>query len=212
MARFKDRIEAANELLPKLLKYKDDINAVVIGLPRGGIITASVIAKGLKLPLGFLVVKKLGAPGDSELAIGAVTDNGGTYLDERLISVMGIDSHYVDDEIEKRKEEARQKAEYYASIVGVTDFSAKTVILVDDGIATGSTMIAAIRSAKKHGARKVVVAFPAGSCDPINMFRDEADEVICLHEKLDLSSVGEYYGEFPQVSDEEVVGILKSAN
>lgn len=210
MARFKDRITAARELLPKLQKYKNDSNTIVAGLPRGGMVTAGEIAKDLNLPLSFVVVKKVSAPSDPELAIGAVTDNGGIYLDEDLISEMSIDPDYIESEVERKKEEARQRLELFGSR-GLSQFTDKTVILVDDGIATGSTMMAAIRSVKRHGARKIVVASPTGGCESVGSFRKEADEIICLNEKLDFSSVGEYYDEFPEVMDDEVIKILKDA-
>lgn len=211
VARFKNRSEAGCELLLKLLKYKNDPNVVVVGLLRGGIVTAAEIARGLSLPLGFLVVKKLGAPGDPELAVGAVTDNGGVYLDDDFIERTNIDRKSVDCEIERKKEEARRKYDLFSERVGNVDFKGKTVILVDDGIATGATMVAAVRSMGRHGARKVVVASPVGICSSVDVFRKEADEVVCLEEKLELGSVGEYYDEFPEVSDEEAIAILKGA-
>lgn len=209
MPRFKDRISAAHELLPKLIRFDGDINTVVYGLPRGGIITAAEIAKGLHLPLGFLVAKKIGAPGDPELAIGAVTDNGGFFIDKEMKASLNITDKYLEDEIERKREEARARAEEYLKHFENPKIHGKTVILVDDGIATGATMVAAVRSAIKRGARKVVVAVPAGPCDNFDVIGKEADEVVCLTADLGLSAVGEYYDEFPQVEDGEVVEILK---
>lgn len=212
MARFKDRISAARELLPKLSQFDGDINTVVFGLPRGGVVTASEIAKGLHLPLGFLVAKKIGAPGDSELAIGAVTDNGGFYIDKEMKASLNIGDKYLEDEIEKKREEARSRSEEYLKNFENPKISGKTVILVDDGIATGATMVAAVRSIVKRGARKVVVAVPAGPCDNFDAIRKEADEVVCVSADLELSAVGEYYDEFPQVEDSEVIKILNAKN
>lgn len=211
VARFKDRVSAAGQLLPKLGKYKDDLNAVVVGLPRGGMITASEIAKGLNLPLGFLIVKKVGAPGDPELALGAVTDDGGSYLDEEIIASMNIPETYLDEEIEKKREEARHRSEEYLAHFNNPAFADKTIILTDDGIATGATMRAAIKSLVSRGARKVVIAVPAGPCEHFGKIRSEADEIICLGEDYEMNSVGDYYDEFPEVTDGEVIEILKHA-
>lgn len=211
MSRFKDRISAARELLPKLSQFDGDLNTVVFGLPRGGVITAAEIAKGLHLPLGFLVAKKIGAPQDPELALGAVTDNGGFYIDKELKASLNVSDKYLEDEIEKKREEARTRSEEYLENFENPGIKGKTVILVDDGIATGATMVAAVRSIEKRGARRVVVAVPAGPCDNFDVIRKEADEVICLEADLELSAVGEYYDEFPQVEDSQVIEILKNA-
>lgn len=211
MARFKDRKSAAIELLPKLKRFEKDLNSVVVGLPRGGMVSAFEVAKGLALPLGFLVIKKIGAPHDPELAVGAVSDNGGYYIDEKLASEPQVSKEFLETEVEKKREEARGRKEKYE--IGFTNpvLKDKTVILVDDGIATGATMIAGARSARRHGARKVVVAVPAGACQFFDEIRKEADEIICLGEDLKLSAVGEYYEEFPEVTDDEVIEILQNA-
>ncbi len=211
MPRFKDRISAAHELLPKLIRFDGDINTVVYGLPRGGIVTAAEIAKGLHLPLGFLVAKKIGAPGNAELALGAVTDNGGYFIDKEMKAGLNITDKYLENEVERKREEARTRAEEYLKHFENPEIHGKTVILVDDGIATGATMIAAVRSAIRRGARKVVVAVPAGACDNFDVIGKEADEIVCLTADLELSAVGEYYDEFPQVEDSEVIEILKNA-
>ena len=212
VARFRNRASAGRELLQKLIKFKNDPNAVVVGLLRGGIVTASEVAMGLSLPLGFLVIKKIGAPNDPELAIGAVTDSGEVFIDEKMISEMKIDKSYVESETAKKREEARMRTEKYQMYVKNPSPSDKTVILVDDGIATGATMIAAVRSMSKYRARKVVVAIPMGPSEHLEKVRREVDEIVSLGEDLNLSSVGEYYDEFSEVTDEEAIKILSNFN
>lgn len=211
MPRFKDRRDGAAQLLPKLKKFEKNPNALVLGLPRGGMVTASEIAKGLNIPLGFLVVKKVGAPDNPELAIGAVTDRGESYLDEELISSLKINKDFVENEIKVKKGEAQTKANRFKAFADSDNLMGKTVILVDDGIATGATMIAAVRSARCRGAGKIIVASPTGAGEAVGLLKKEADEIMCLNEKAEFSSAGEYYDSFPEVTDEEVIEILKNA-
>jgi len=195
VARFEDRISAAGELLSRIKNYAGT-NAVVVGLPRGGMITAAFLAEKSKLPLDFIVVKKVGAPENEEYAIGAVTENGGKYSDERFTRV---------------QKEADGRSSLYRSNYPAYDLKDKTVILADDGIATGTTMLAAIGTARKRGAKKIVVAVPVGSSEAIEKIKKSADGLICVEVDPDLSAVGEYYDSFPQVDDEQVLAILKNA-
>lgn len=211
MARFQNRVSAGRELLQKLLEYKDDAESVVVGLPRGGMVTAFEIAKGLNLPLGYLIVKKIGVPGNAELAIGAVTNSGTRYIETEVVSTMNILKTYIDDEIEKKKREAEARSVKYAKNYKNPDLLGKTVLLIDDGVATGSTVIAAIKSLKLSGAKKIIVSIPAGPLNNFEKIKQKADRVIYVDEDTNLFSVGEYYEEFPEVTDEEVVKILENA-
>ena len=195
MARFEDRISAAGELLPGLQKYTDS-NAVVVGLPRGGVVTASFLAKKLKLPLDFIIVKKVGAPGNSELAVGAVTES---------------DQEYSDDEFEQKRKEALERGRLYRKNYPAKSLKDKVVILADDGVATGATMLAAIGVVKRKGAKRVVVAIPVASTDAAGKIKSLSDEFVCLMADPDMSAVGEYYNSFPQVEDGEVLAILENA-
>jgi len=195
VARFEDRISAAGELLSRIKNYAGT-NAVVVGLPRGGMITAAFLAEKSKLPLDFIVVKKVGAPENEEYAIGAVTENGGKYSDERFTRV---------------QKEADGRSSLYRSNYPAYDLKDKTVILADDGIATGTTMLAAIAAARKRGAKKIVVAVPVASSEAAEKIRRGADELICIETDSNMSAVGEYYGEFPQIEDDEVLTVLRTA-
>lgn len=180
MRRFANRIEAGRELVPRLAKYKNDKKAIVVGLPRGGMVTAAEVAKGLGLPLSFVIVKKVGAPENPEFAVGAITKG---------------------PEIEAREN-------LYNRVQPSVNLKGKVVIVVDDGVATGTTMLTAVRLVKKKGAVKVVVAVPVAPPDSLVEIRREADEVVCAQEDPNLTAVGNYYEQFPQVEDEEVVKIM----
>ncbi len=208
MARFRNRTSAGQELLQKLTKFKNNTNTVVVGLPRGGMLTAFEIAKGLGLPLAFLVVKKIGAPGNPELAVGAVADDGTKYIDSEIVSSMNVSEKYINDQTEKKIEEAKDRARKYLRCYKNPKLSGKTVILTDDGIATGATMTAAIKALEERGVLKIIVSVPAGPGDNFKEIRKRVDDIVCVDEDLILFSVGEYYDEFPEITDEEVVKIL----
>jgi putative phosphoribosyl transferase len=212
MARFMDRAEAGRELAARLKKFKGDSKAVVVGLPRGGMVVAFHLAYSLRLPMDFLVAKKLGAPGDPELAIGAVTEDGESYLDEEIVRGEGVEKIYIEKELREKAEEAKRRTELYRGSKVAPSLAGKTVILVDDGMATGATMLAAVASAKKREAERVIVAVPVASKEAMEKIRARVDGVVCLKEDRYLSSVGEYYESFPQVEDSEVMEILKGSD
>ena len=182
--------------MPRLGEYMGNSDAVVIGLPRGGMVTAALLAEKLKLSLDFIVVKKVGAPGNEEMAIGAVTENGEKYSDDRFI---------------RAQKAASERSSLYRRDYPVGDLKDKIAIIVDDGIATGTTMLAAVAAARRRGARKVVVAVPVASSEAAEKIRRGADELICIETDSNMSAVGEYYGEFPQIEDDEVLTILRTA-
>lgn len=208
MARFGDRIDGAEQLLPKLHRFKGTSDAIVVGLPRGGVITASHIAEKLGLPLSFLIVKKIGAPGDPELAIGAISEDGEVVYDKELIGL--ADEEYKNEESRRKLAEAKARGELYRGSNVLERFDRKTVILVDDGIATGTTILAAIKAAKKSGAEKVIIAVPVASTDSADKISKEA-ELIAIEISSVLTSIGEFYDYFPQVEDSEVIKILQDA-
>lgn len=212
MARFKDRVSGASELLQKLDEYRESLNTVVLGLPRGGLVTAAEIAKGLFLPLGYVVVKKMGAPGDPELAIGATDSKGISYFDQELIKSLGISKEYLDSEKDRKIIEAKERFGLYKSNFKNPDFIGKGVILVDDGIATGTSMLAAIKSVENSGAAKVVVAVPVVAEDSREKLQKLVDEFVAVEVSSDMMSVGEFYDYFPQVEDSEVLEILSMAS
>ena len=206
---FSDRKDAGRKLAKKLEKYKEDPNAVLLGLPRGGVVTAYEISRKLKLPLDIVVPRKIGAPGNPELAIGAITESGEGIFNEETVQYTGASKEYIDKTVAEEKKEAQRRLDTYRGGKPGIDLKGKTVILVDDGIATGSTMRAAIVSAKAKKAAKVVVAVPVLPRDNVKKFEKEADELIYLDAPLFFGAVGAFYEKFDQTEDKEVVEIMK---
>ena len=206
--RFADR-RHAGRLLGDALRRRHPSNPVVLGIPRGGVPVAAAVAAALGAPLGVIVARKLRAPLEPEVAIGAVCADGTIYIDPNATRFLGVDQGYLDEEVKLRMEEARERERRFdegrlPSLIG------RVVIVVDDGIATGATAIAALRSAKKGtGAAKVILAVPVGALESVATLRDEADEVVCLREDPRFFAVGQFYLDFPQVEDDEVDAILQ---
>lgn len=201
---FKDREEAGRKLAEKLEEYKGRKDAVVLGIPRGGIIVAHEVAKELGLPLDVLVIRKIGFPGQEELALGAVSADS-YYLNEYA---SGTNKEYLKMIIERKQEEAK---ELYKKLGGKKiDIKEKTVIVVDDGIATGASILTAVRILKKQKARKIIIAVPVAPADSIDKLKKEADEVVCLDIPGYFMAVGQAYEKFEQVETEDVRRLLNS--
>lgn len=205
---FHNRAHAGKLLSEKLIQYKGKEETVILGLPRGGIVVAAETAKALSLPLDIVVPRKIGAPENPEYAIGAITETGeGVWNEEEIARV---DKVWLQKEIDKEKTEARRRLKTYRGQMPPRDLKQKTVILVDDGIATGLTMRAAIKSVRARGAKKVIVAVPTGARDSLIELEREAHEAIVLDKPIFFGAVGAFYEEFPQVEDEEVIKIMKT--
>jgi putative phosphoribosyl transferase len=206
---FADRRDAGQRLAA-ILGDLADRPTVVLGIPRGGVEVAAVVAGALGAPLDVVVPRKIGAPGNPELGIGAVAE-GVQVLDERLIRLLGVDAAFLESEIaEQRREIARRVARYRGdrpppSIAG------RTAVVVDDGVATGGTAVAALRWAAAQGAGIVVLAVPVAPPEAIDRLHAEAHEVRALETPRSFSSVGQWYEDFPQVPDERVVALLEAA-
>ncbi|MCR4312356.1 MAG: phosphoribosyltransferase family protein [Candidatus Uhrbacteria bacterium] len=204
---FKDRREAGRELANVLARhYRGRHDVLVLGLPRGGVILAHEVAKRLELSINILVVRKLGAPGNPEYAIGALAETGDVIWNEgeRAMLSERAQRRLIDAE----RHEAERRARLYRGGREAPDLHGKTALLVDDGVATGYTMRAAVTAARNLGADNVVVAVPHGAFDTLQTLRLTADSVIALIEPIFYGSVGAFYSEFPQVSDEEVLAAL----
>lgn len=201
---FFDRQEAGRKLASKIEETINKEKAVVLGIPRGGVMVASEIASSLGLPLGILVAKKLAAPQDSELAIGAISVSPESlFLNQELVNSLNISKDYLAQEIKLKTAEVKRRWRAYLpdeklSLVG------KEAIIVDDGVATGATMAAAARQARLLGARKVMVATPVVSREALKLLQEEADQVIYEEAPLAFWSVSQFYHHFPQVNDEQV--------
>ena len=207
---FKDRLEAGKLLAAKLSMYRGKNDVIILGIPRGGVEVAYAIAKGLSSNLGIAVAKKIPFPGNPELAIGAVAFGGVASLDESFLGSHGIGQDYIDSEKRRLTSEiARRYKAYGAELPNV---KGKTAVLVDDGMATGHTVLAAARAVKKGKPKKVVVAVPVSSRQAAELLRAEADEVLCLDVPEFFMSVGQFYQSFPQLTDEDVVDYLKQAS
>lgn len=205
---FKDRHEAGLKLALKLQQFRDQPQTVVMGLARGGVVVAHAVAKALHLPLDVIVVRKVGAPGQEELAIGAIDENGDGFFNEGIIRALNISQEYVQKEVSRQKLVAEQRAALYRKGKQKADIKGKTVIVVDDGIATGASVRAALIGLNKKGAEKIVLAVPVAAADSLKSLSKEVDETICLHHPVDFMAVGEFYQKFDQTSDEEVIELL----
>ncbi len=205
---FKDRQDGGRQLIPKLEQFKDNSDVIVLGLPRGGVVTAFEITKALNLKLDLVVPRKISAPGNPEFAIGAIAEDGEAVLNESVISTYKISQEYIDQEVENEKKEAQRRLSTYRGNLPPLDLKDKTAILVDDGIATGSTMRAAIKSVKAKGAKKIIVAVPVTSQDALEKISQEVDEFIYLKAPTFFGAVGAFYDSFSQTEDEEVIELV----
>lgn len=218
---FKDRQQAGQLLAKKvleILQMSPDFSSaqcVVIALPRGGVPAALEVAKILNCPLDILVSKKISAPGNPELGIGAVCSRGEIVLDERLARYTGASDEYIEEQKQFLVEATRAKETSLLKLSGLAhhpDIRSKYVVVVDDGVAVGVTAAAALRSLRKGGAAKVVLAVPVAAAESARRLRAECDCVIAILNPENLISIGQFYTDFTQVSDEEVVAFLKEAN
>jgi len=209
---FKDRNDAGIKLAEKLkteLNELSGVETVVLAIPRGGVVVGTEIAKSLKLPLDIIITKKLGAPDRPELAIGAIGQTQGSlFLDQRIIKELNIDRLYVDLEIIKKQTEINRRENLYRQGKPEIELNNKRVILVDDGAATGATMIASAREVWNREPKQVIIALPVCAKHTLAQLEKEADMVIVLEIPDDFYAVGQFYTKFEQVRDEEVIKIL----
>jgi putative phosphoribosyl transferase len=206
---FKDRKDAGRQLAEKLGRYRDNPDAIVLGLPRGGVVVAREIAGALHCKLDILIVRKIGFPGNPEFAAGAVSEIGSVVLNEGVVSEFGVSKGYLDRETVLQKEEIARRAALYRGRKGIPSLTGKTVILVDDGAATGATMKAAILTLKQEPIDRLVAALPVASLEAEEEIASMVDECICLLVPDVFGAVSRFYRDFAQVEDEEVAAMLK---
>ncbi|HEY7304887.1 MAG TPA: phosphoribosyltransferase [Bryobacteraceae bacterium] len=211
MLPFLDRIEAGRLLASKLESYEGRADVVVVGLPRGGVSVAFEIARRLRAPLDVIVVRKLGVPWQPELAMGAVASGGVRILDRDLIRSLNLSSYYVYGLIAKEEREIERREALFRNGYPAPALSGRRVILVDDGAATGSTMLAAAEAIRQQHPKEIVIAVPVASREACRTFHAEVDKCICLATPEPFYSVGQWYESFPQVADEEVQVLLSRA-
>lgn len=205
---FKDRIEAGKQLAGRLRKYKSKA-LIILAIPRGGVVVGKELAKALNCPLDVIVTKKIGAPGNPELAIGAVGPDGTVVLNQDLAPKTGADKKYISEERRAKSEEVKRRMKAFRKGKKPLNLAGKTVILTDDGIATGATVEAAIKWVKTKKPKKVILAIPVAASDSLAKLVPLADEVVCLDQPYFFAAVGQFYESFPQTTDEEVVKLLK---
>ena len=207
--RFADRREAGRRLAERLLDKRAE-NPVVVALPRGGVPVAREIASALDAPLEVLAVRKLGAPHNPEHGIGAVAEDGTGVIDAEAVSILGISTKAIDSILSRETAELHRRVVAYRGDRPPLDLRDRTVIVVDDGVATGLTDTAALRTVRRQNPRRVILAVPVCAPDSARRLREEADEVICLRTPALLYGVGQWYRDFSQVPDDEVIETLRS--
>jgi len=207
MGTFLDRRDAGRRLAEQLLPFRD-AGPVVIALPRGGAPVGDEIARALEAPLDVLVARKLGAPGNPELAIGAIAP-GVVHLEPETIRALAVSEDYIRKAVAVEQEELRRREMRFREGRPALPVSGRTVILVDDGLATGATAVAAIESLRRQAPRAIVLAMPVGSPQALQQLRKLVDEVVCLESPLFFRAVGQAYVDFRQTTDQEVHDILR---
>jgi predicted phosphoribosyltransferase len=208
---FVDRAEAGRVLAEPLRAYAGRPDVTVLALPRGGVVVGYEVARALRAPLDVLVVRKLGVPGHSELAMGAIASGGARVLSRDVIAMLGISQAQIDAVAVREQAELERRERAYRADRPAAPLSGRTVLIVDDGLATGATMRAAVRSLRAHAPARIVVAVPVGAPDTCAELRDEADEVVCAHSPESFGAVGPWYDDFSQTSDDEVRELLARA-
>jgi putative phosphoribosyl transferase len=207
--RYQDRAEAGRALAQELASIPVE-NTVVYGLARGGVPVAAIVASELGCPLDALLVRKIGAPGNPELALGAITSYGGLTVNERVAGALNVSRDEIDRLAEKKREEANAQERSIRGDGGAVSPEGHTVILVDDGLATGASMAAAVQAMREAAAARIIVAVPVASSQARDRIVKLADEVHCLSTPASFSAVGQWYVDFGQVTNDEVRALIRS--
>ena len=206
---FADRRDAGR-MLADQLETMDLEDPVALGIPRGGVVVAASVAEALSWPLDICLVRKLGAPNNPELAIGSLLEGGDRYINDRIARSVGADRSYIEEEVWRQQEVLSRRTERYRRVRPRLDLEGRTVVVLDDGIATGATMRAAVQGFSSVGYRALVVAVPCAPRARIEDIAELCDETLCLNASRGFGAVSQFYREFGQVTDEEVLDILRS--
>ena len=205
---FHNRVEAG-QLLAQAVITVHPVRPVVLGIPRGGVIVARELAHALDAPLDIVVARKLGAPGNPELAIGAVSEDGRLFLDEQVARAVGADRAYIEEERECQMREIARRAALYRHMRAKVPLQGRTAIVTDDGVATGATTQAALRAVRQEQPARLVLAVPVGPEHTLEGLAKDADEVLCLRAPAFFAAVGQFYECFTQTEEEELLAILR---
>jgi putative phosphoribosyl transferase len=208
---FRDRIDAGQQLAEKLKAYADRSDVLVLALPRGGVPVGYEVAKQLRVPLDVFLVRKLGVPGYEELAMGAIASGGVRVINEDVVRYLGISDEVIDRVAQYEQQELERRARAYRGDRPSPAVKDQVVILIDDGLATGSTMRAAATALRKQVPARIVIAVPVSSTQACDDFRDEVDEIVCATTPEPFGGVGLWYQDFSQTTDEEVRRLLRRA-
>ncbi|MEZ5525791.1 MAG: phosphoribosyltransferase [Pseudomonadales bacterium] len=211
MTVFKDRTDAGQQLAKALDEFAGNDNVVVLALPRGGVPVAYEVARALQAPLDVMVVRKLGVPGQRELAMGAIASRNIRVMNEGIVNQLAIPQKAIDEVVEEERIELERRERLYRGSEGRCDIKGKVIILVDDGIATGATMRAAIAAIKQQQPKQLVVAVPTAALDTCQLISDEVDRMVCLSTPEPYIAVGCWYRRFSQTRDDEVTQLLEKA-
>jgi putative phosphoribosyl transferase len=206
--RFRDRRDAGRMLANELANFGDK-NALVLGVPRGGVVIAIEVALAIRADFDIVLAHKLGTPGHPELAMGSVSENGKVFLNQDVVGSMGINQGSIEAERRRQLEELKRRASIFRHVYSHIPISGRNVIVTDDGVATGATTMAAIWAARSENPAKLVAAIPVGPEDTIKRLAEQVDELICLSTPPYFSAVGQFYQNFEPVEDEDVLEILK---
>jgi predicted phosphoribosyltransferase len=212
--RFENRIEAGKKLAEKLRMYADQPDTLVLALPRGGVPTAYAVAETLHIPLDVFLVRKLGVPGNEELAMGAIASGGVRVLNQDVVSYLNIPAAAIEEVSAREMKELERRERAYRGHRSQPEISGKTIILVDDGMATGTTMRAAVAALREHQPKRIVVAVPVAARTTCEAFEGMADDIVCICDDTPESffAVGLWYEDFTQTTDEEVREYLSRAD
>ena len=212
MVEFTDRQEAGRRLAEALSAYQDRDDVVVLGLPRGGVPVAFEVARALRAPLDVFLVRKLGVPGNPELAMGAIASGDVRVLNEGVVRRMRISDDAIERVTEREREKLENREQIYRGARPEVDLTGKTVLLVDDGLATGATMRAAVDALRQRDPRKIVVAVPTAPPETCSEFEDVVDDMVCVTTPRPFFGVGGAYRDFSQTTNDEVRDFLERAN
>jgi predicted phosphoribosyltransferase len=208
---FLDRTDAGQQLAEQLAFLKGAENVIVLGIPRGGVVVAAEVACALGARLDVFIAHKIGAPFNPELAIGALTSTGEVFLDELLVDELRLQRDEIESEIEHWREEIARRIQVFRRDLPPTDLENKIVVVVDDGVATGSTMLAALRALRKQKPARLILAVPVGPAETIARLARECDQAIVLATPEPFWAVGRFYARFDQTSDDQVIRLLTDA-